>query len=395
MTQEFRDMLYLIGAEVSGKEYNPDHKLNIEGILRAAAVQGVRTLVFPQLEKRCPDECAKYTPAFWGEIGSGIRRNAFQLKTLSELKKKGIRVCLIKGIAAAATYPHPEYRISSDTDILIDEKDEAAVLTFLKENGYSVEPRRSKNEHHTKARHPIGGLLEVHVQLYSIPTQKMILSGMELYGEEYKIESFDECEVYTLGTNDALMYLTAHYLKHLVDEGGGVRQMLDLLLYMKKYESEIDFEKYNSAMQALGYEKLIDVVKAVGAMYWGMDFPKEHRKLCEELLTDSEEYGLFGHNSGGKNGFFTVYCERRGGKMKNEAVQFFGGERSRMRRLFPKAQGLIERGYKHADNKLLYPFCCIHRLFDKSFEMIFGKKKRENPQVEKRIDMMKELGMIK
>ena len=395
MTQEFRDMLYLIGAEVSGKEYNPDHKLNIEGILRAAAVQGVRTLVFPQLEKRCPDECAKYTPAFWGEIGSGIRRNAFQLKTLSELKKKGIRVCLIKGIAAAATYPHPEYRISSDTDILIDEKDEAAVLAFLKENGYSVEPRRSKNEHHTKARHPIGGLLEVHVQLYSIPTQKMILSGMELYGEEYKIESFDECEVYTLGTNDALMYLTAHYLKHLVDEGGGVRQMLDLLLYMKKYESEIDFEKYNSAMQALGYEKLIDVVKAVGAMYWGMDFPKEHRELCEELLTDSEEYGLFGHNSGGKNGFFTVYCERRGGKMKNEAVQFFGGERSRMRRLFPKAQGLIERGYKHADNKLLYPFCCIHRLFDKSFEMIFGKKKRENPQVEKRLDMMKELGMIK
>ena len=395
MTQEFRDMLYLIGAEVSGKEYNPDHKLNIEGILRAAAVQGVRTLVFPQLEKRCPDECAKYTPAFWGEIGSGIRRNAFQLKTLSELKKKGIRVCLIKGIAAAATYPHPEYRISSDTDILIDEKDEAAVLAFLKENGYSVEPRRSKNEHHTKARHPIGGLLEVHVQLYSIPTQKMILSGMELYGEEYKIESFDECEVYTLGTNDALMYLTAHYLKHLVDEGGGVRQMLDLLLYMKKYESEIDFEKYNSAMQALGYEKLIDVVKAVGAMYWGMDFPKEHRKLCEELLTDSEEYGLFGHNSDGKNGFFTVYCERRGGKMKNEAVQFFGGERSRMRRLFPKAQGLIERGYKHADNKLLYPFCCIHRLFDKSFEMIFGKKKRENPQIEKRLDMMKELGMIK
>lgn len=395
MTQEFRDMLYLIGAEVSGKEYNPDHKLNIEGILRAAAVQGVRTLVFPQLEKLCPDECAKYTPAFWGEIGSGIRRNAFQLKTLSELKKKGIRVCLIKGIAAAATYPHPEYRISSDTDILIDEKDEAAVLAFLKENGYSIEPRLSKNEHHTKARHPIGGLLEVHVQLYSIPTQKMILSGMELYGEEYKIESFDECEVYTLGTNDALMYLTAHYLKHLVDEGGGVRQMLDLLLYMKKYESEIDFEKYNSAMQALGYEKLIDVVKAVGAMYWGMDFPKEHRELCEELLTDSEEYGLFGHNSGGKNGFFTVYCERRGGKMKNEAVQFFGGERSRMRRLFPKAQGLIERGYKHADNKLLYPFCCIHRLFDKSFEMIFGKKKRENPQVEKRLDMMKELGMIK
>ena len=81
--------------------------------------------------------------------------------------------------------------------------------------------------------------------------------------------------------------------------------------------------------------------------------------------------------------------------MKSGAVQFFGGEQSRMKRLFPDAQGMVERGYKHADNKLLYPFCCIHRLFDKSFEMIFGKKKRENPQVEKRLDMMKELGMIK
>ena len=395
MTQEFRDMLYLLGAEVSGKEYNPDHKLNIEGILRAAAVQGVRTLVFPQLEKLCPDECAKYTAAFWGEVGSGIRRNAFNLKTLSELRKKGIRVCLIKGLAAAAAYPHPEYRISSDTDILIDEKDETSVLAFLEGHGYSIEPRRSKNDHHTKARHPIGGLLEVHVQLYSIPTQKMILSGMKLYDEEYRIESFDGCEVYTLGTNDSLIYLTAHYIKHLVNEGGGIRQMLDLLLYMKKYESEIDFEKYNTVLQTLGYEKLIDVVKAVGAFYWGMDFPKGQGELCEKLLTDSEEYGLFGHNSSGKNGFFSVYCERRGGKMKNGAVQFFGGEQSRMRRLFPDAQGMVERGYKHANNKLLYPFCCIHRLLDKLFEMIFGKKKRENPQIEKRLDMMKELGMIK
>ncbi len=395
MTQEFRDMLYLIGAEVSGKEYNPDHKLNIEGILRAAAVQGVRTLVFPQLEKLCPNECAKYTPVFWGEVGSGIRRNAFNLKALSELKKNGIRVCLIKGLAAASAYPHPEYRISSDTDILIDEKDEAAVLNFLEGNGYSIEPRRSEKDHHTKARHPIGGLLEVHVQLYSIPTQKMILSGMKLYGEEYRIENFDGYEVYTLGTNDSLMYLTAHYIKHLVDEGGGIRQMLDLLLYMKKYESEIDFEKYNSVLQTLGYEKLIDVVKTAGALYWGFDFSKENEELCEKLLTDSEEYGLFGHNSSGKNGFFSVYCERRGGKMKNEAVQFFGGEQSRMKRLFPDAHGMVERGYKHADNKLLYPFCCIHRLLDKSFEMIFRKKKTENSQIEKRLDMMKELGMIK
>lgn len=115
----------------------PITSLILKAFCARAAVQGVRTLVFPQLEKLCPNECAKYTPVFWGEVGSGIRRNTFNLKALSELKKNGIRVCLIKGLAAASAYPHPEYRISSDTDILIDEKDEAAVLNFLEGNGYS------------------------------------------------------------------------------------------------------------------------------------------------------------------------------------------------------------------------------------------------------------------
>lgn len=394
MTQEFRDMLYLLGAEVSGTEYKPNHKLNVGGILRAAEVQGVRTLVFPELERLCPEECARFQTAFLSEVGSGIRRNAFQLGTLSALAKKGIRVCLIKGLAAAAAYPHPEYRISSDTDVLIDKKDEAAVLGFLAENGYRIEPRHSKNDHHAKAYHPIGGLLEIHVRLYSIRTEKIILNGMQLYSGDYIKESFDGCEVYTLSVNDSLIYLTAHYIKHLVGEGGGIRQMLDLLMYMRKHDGEIDYNRYGSVLSSLGYEKLIDVVKTAGAVYWNLDYPKKHEELCEKLLSDSEEYGLFGHNAGEKNGFFSAYCEHRGGRLRSNSMLFFVGEQSRFHRLFPTAEALVERGYKNADKRFLYPICCVHRLFDKAVELVFKKKEKTDSKVEKRIGMMKELDML-
>ena len=49
--------------------------------------------------------------------------------------------------------------------------------------------------------------------------------------------------VQTDSMKDTLMYLTAHYIKHLINSGGGVRKMMDLLLYIEKNKDKIPSTK--------------------------------------------------------------------------------------------------------------------------------------------------------
>lgn len=392
MTQEFKDMLYLLGSAVNNLNLKIDHEINIEKIRNLSVEQGVWTLIYPELEKYCNELMyLKYKPEFLYMVAEAIRRNEFQLKILQKIKTMGINFCILKGISAATCYPNPDYRISSDTDILINSDDEKKITEFLKENDYKIKPRE-KNDHHAKAYHPIGGLLEIHVRLYSIPTEKIIFNNLDLYTENYRLQKFGEYNLYTLGINDELIYLTAHYLKHFINEGGGIRQMLDLLLFIEKNQNKIDFERYNNIMTKLNYDKLIDVIKSIGAKYCGFDYEIKYESLCDMVLTDSENGGIFGKCADNRRGFYDAYCNRRN-KMLN-TVLMFKREKNILSRIFPNVLQLQSEGYAHANCKVLYPFICIARNFKKIFEHEKNKS-LTNDNIQNRLSMMKDLNMIK
>lgn len=386
MTQSFQNMLYLLGG--MGNYITTD--LDVEQIRKHAISQGVWTLVFPELEKYA--DVNQYLSEFMTSVSVGIQRNAFQLQTISELNEAGYKAGLLKGAAVAIAYPDPSCRISGDTDILIKPEQERDIIAFLEKRGYEVKPR-DKNDHHFKAYHPVGGLLEGHVRLYSLPTEKILLDGIELYGEEWTTEEIEGYTIPILGLNDGLMYLTAHYIKHLVNKGGGVRQMMDLLLYIERYKDKLDFERYNDLLKQLRYDKLVDVIKTIGAKYWGFDYPVVYADLAEEILADSEAGGIFGFDTRDRKGFYDLYCENRTQKAKARFLRFFKGERYWIRRLFPKREKLIEEGFIRANNAILYPYFLI-KYFLKKINNRKRKKSDGNSKINDRLSLMKRLDMI-
>lgn len=144
-----------------------------------------------------------------------------------------MRCCIMKGAVVAELYEQPECRISGDTDIYINPDDEDKAVEILKENGYSIS-ERTKNDHHLKARHPIGGLFEVHVRVYSKISEDIVFGGQITYSDKYDKITINGNEYHVMSVDDELMYLTAHYIKHLVNGGCGIRQVMDLLLYIEK-----------------------------------------------------------------------------------------------------------------------------------------------------------------
>ena len=241
MTREFENMLYLFGAAATGKEINTQYCKNLSKIRELALSQEVWDVIYaglrPEIEsgsiKLPPEIYADLEQRFMMNVALNIRRVEFNLGAIRELEKSGIKSCVLKGITIARFYKMPETRISSDMDILIDKENEDKAVEILEELGYECESR-SKHDHHIKAHHKTGGLLEVHVALHSVSTNDIILGDEIHYEEEFILL---EDGIYSLSVNDSLMYLSAHLIKHLIHDGAGVRQMMDLLLYMKKYEN--------------------------------------------------------------------------------------------------------------------------------------------------------------
>lgn len=394
MTRAFEDMLYLLSPKGIDSTYAVHHVFDVKEIYRLSNSQGVWTLVFPELEKYA--DLSQYTDGFVAAITVGLQRKVFQLHIISELEKAGYSCCLLKGAAVAALYPNPDYRISSDTDILIKPEAEQQIMKFLEEKGYSV-TQRGINGHHFKAVHPVGGLLEGHVRLYSIPTEEIIFNGLQLYKEDHIRTEIEGIEVEQLGINDGLMYLTAHYIKHFVNEGGGVRQMLDLLVYMDHYKNELDFKSYEHILKQLGYDTLIESIKTIGAKYWGFNYPQTQPELAERILDDSEAGGIFGFDAKDRTGFYNEYCKLRSvNSLKDKYIMLCRSESLFIKRIFLSQERLINIGIKYAKHKGLMPIGWLHHLLLVLLRRIKGEKTVVHKKnYADRLKLMKDIGMIK
>ncbi|MBQ4528064.1 MAG: nucleotidyltransferase family protein [Clostridia bacterium] len=395
MTPQFETMLRFFGGGATGNVNTNPGDIDVDAVVSFANSQGVWTVVYPALSKVC--DASKYHIAFLKTVSDSIRRNEFTLNILGKIADAGIEVCILKGVVAASAYANPDCRISSDTDILINPKDEKKIAKLLTENGYTVDKRR-KNDHHMKATHPIGGLLEAHVSLYSKTTEKILFGSKKMYEEPWRELEIGGNHFKTLGINDHLNYLTAHYIKHFVTGGASIRQMMDLLLYLKKHEKEIDFDRYNNLLTELRYEKLIDAVRSIGALYFGLDFEITEKELANKLLEDCESVGLFGVNSKGSASVYNDYCRKRKdiSSWKLRFIFWFQDELSVFNRLFPGKKLLIKKGYAYAKHSWLVPVAWIHHIFDAILRRSgsSSEKQDNDEQKNERKQLMKTLGMI-
>ena len=395
MTHDFENMLHLFGANATGNTVHIDEQLNIEQIRKYSLEQGIWPMVYPELAKLA--DVSKYQLECFSMITKGIAQKEYTLGVIRKLEEEGIKCCLLKGATISHLYADPECRISGDTDILIDPKDEKHLVRLLKVMGYDVEPR-GRTDHHLQAYHKRGGLLEAHVMLYSHPTTKILFNGLKMYNEPWTKLEIDGYKYNVLGLNDGLMYLTAHYIKHLVNSGGGVRQMMDLLLYIEKYKDSLDLNAYDELLKNLKYDKLIDTVKTIGAKYFGFNYEIKNEGLAERILTDTEMGGIFGFSTNTRKNFYANYCKKRASMSKCGFKLFMMSkdDRGLAGRVFPSKNILVNvMGYKYAKHTILMPIAWLNRLFD----AVFKRRKASasapiSKEFSERMKLMQDLEMV-
>lgn len=214
---------------------------------------------------------------------------------LGGMEKAGIWYMPMKGVILKELYPQPGMRQMADNDILFDADKAEKLKSIMESLGFTTE-LFDKNHHDVYIKAPIS-TFEMHRMLF------MHLEAYEkfyLYYDDIKsrlIKDEDSSYGYHFSDEDFYIYMIAHGYKHQSWRGTGLRTLLDLYVYLKKYKNTLDWSYIHQELDKLGLAETEEENRNLALKVFSDVRPGENRDLSEKeirLLNDFTEYGAYG-----------------------------------------------------------------------------------------------------
>lgn len=307
-------------------------------------------------------------------------------QVVEALDQAEIPYLLVKGAACRSLYPKPEYRPSTDEDILVSGQDMSRAEQVFLELGYSRGAEPEESEVHTF----VGPLLrvELHRSLTEEARLEALLEEKLVQPDTFLLEGR---KVRTLPPQEHFIYLTAHFYKHFLAGGVGIRQVADMVLMAQ--QPGIRWDAVFEELQRMGSQTLVCGVLEIGEKYLGLEpvpIPQEVRKRSpgpEPLLEDILDAGVFGSST----------MERKHSSLVTiGAVQGKTEKTSLIRTAFPKAEQLSGRYPYLKKRPWLLPVAWGSRAFGYLREdKDAGKRAMESASIgKKRVELLRQYDLI-
>ena len=159
---------------------------------------------------------------------ANVRLNDAAIQVSEWFRKKGFRTCILKGQGNALMYPNPCSRTPGDIDIWVEGGDKR-VISFVR----SISPHEKACYHHIEFPSYKGIEVEVHYR----PSFLLCFwhnRKLQKYYERVKEEQFshrvmlgEQGEVAIPTAEFNVIFQLTHIFSHLMNEGIGLRQLLD------------------------------------------------------------------------------------------------------------------------------------------------------------------------
>lgn len=236
--------------------------------------------------------------------------------------------------------------------------------------------------------------IEVHTNAIGLETgirRQMNECFTNVFGKAIPVE-IRGTTVWTMCYTDHFLFLVLHAFKHLMSEGLGIRQALDILMYQRRFGTEIDRDYVGTALQESDAELFFGDILEIGRKYLGIGSLWDLPVNCpDELLDEMLSNGLFGN---------TTQAMCTAASMTYAAADARGGYstwKALLGALFPAREFMIAHDPELADRPWLLPVCWLKR---------FGRFLRHNRENDgglaaesmaisrRRIELLKKYGVI-
>ena len=220
------------------------------------------------------------------------------------LEADGFNCCLLKGQGNAAMYPNHLMRCSGDIDIWVN-SDMETICNYVNRRFPNVQ-LSFKHIHF-----PIFD--DTKVDIHAIPLKfysNRYGKRIQRWIEQNKNEQFSNTQIIVGLTREVcvpsyrfnVIYQLGHMLMHMIDEGVGLRQVVDYYYLLKSSKlSEDDWEEIMESARYLGLLRFAEAILWIENIVFGLPddacLIRPNERLGKMILHDILEGGNFGYYS--------------------------------------------------------------------------------------------------
>ena len=302
MTLEMQWMVKLLDAYINKIDITLPSSCSAEKLYEAGKKHSVLPILFQVLCRQgsdCKDDSGEVMGLFKEAYISAVYLASLQDYSLEEvgekLEERGIGYVPVKGAVIKKLYPEPELRTMGDLDLLIQEKNRRAADEVMKSLGYEKEELGNHVWTYKK------GLIsfEIHGNLAGGTYWNQV--DYIGYFSDFFGKSCPEKGTSRglLKLEDHFLYLCFHLAKHLCSTGAGIRMILDIALYVKGYDEEMDWQYIWREAEKLRLKEFIESMLFIVREWFHVETTAPVKKMDPRTQAVFEEYVL----SGGVFGF--------------------------------------------------------------------------------------------
>lgn len=221
-------------------------------------------------------------------------------KLVDTFEKAGIKNQPMKGSCMKFMYPSPEMREMSDIDILIAEEQMDAAGKIMCDMGYTL--AQSIKHHDIYSKKPFM-VVEVHRAMYD----KTVDGNQYDYFKSFEKAVLKDGKKYTYDFNkeDFYVYMIAHMAKHFYAMGCGIRNLVDVYIYLEKYGKEFDRTYLNKELKKCGIYDFAVNVEELAYIWLG---GKKGNSFYDDLFQYMVDCGIYGKD---ENGIWHKFAEEK------------------------------------------------------------------------------------
>ncbi|MBQ8828318.1 MAG: nucleotidyltransferase family protein, partial [Clostridia bacterium] len=171
-------------------------------------------------------------------IALSVQRIFAAEQLLSEIEKRGIKLCVMKGFLIREYYPVPELRSFGDIDFLIEESSAETIIQLMSELGYE----RTPGEDHVMSFKKDKEYYEFHTKLIEKGVFNDETYKTASFAWDYTVPYNDYKNIFEFTREFHLFYTVLHIAKHFRSMGAGVRMILDVAVLTDR-AADIDWTK--------------------------------------------------------------------------------------------------------------------------------------------------------
>ncbi len=253
------------------------------------------------------------------------------------MEENSIAYVVFKGLAVARHYPEPFVRTMGDVDFYVPKSCFDRAVEVIERGLNVVMDKEDVDKHYSFDWQGIR--FEMHYQIETFGNRRhqhrfnrMIDEAMVEHTDSFTVCDSDgnETEVCVLPPTEDLIVVFKHWFNHLLVEGVGLRQTLDLAVLLNAYRDEINVGRLMTALDGIGYMKAFRAMLAMMKRFWGLDwldnffvYDRCDERYANKLMAAVMESGNFGrkayrnHTTGKKKSMETATIALR------HCVKFF------------------------------------------------------------------------